>query len=102
MDTKTQAPVHPLLEEDHEAIVTKLRADLDEALGVATDAVGLIKVLANQIHGLPQASITALSHRTFNEMFDAANGAAYGQAKAIVDRFELLAKHSKEVTDSKG
>ena len=58
--------------------------------GLAKDAVDLIKVLANQIHGLPQASITALSHRTFSEMFDTANGAAYGQAKSIVDRFQAL------------
>ena len=57
---------------------------------LAKDAVDLIKVLANQIHGLPQASITALSHRAFNEMFDTANGAAYGQAKSIVDRYQAL------------
>lgn len=62
----------------------------DEAMKLASDAVDLIKVLANQIHSLPQNAVSALTHRTFSEMFDLRDGAAYGQARAIVDRLTRI------------
>lgn len=69
---------------------SELLEQRDEAMKLASDAVDLIKVLANQIHSLPQNAVSALTHRTFSEMFDLRDGAAYGQAKAIVDRLTRI------------
>lgn len=50
----------------------------------------LVKALAREIHGLPQASVEAMPHSMFNEIYDRANGHAYGVAKVFVSDVENL------------
>ena len=67
-----------------------LEARMQAMEALTSDAIGLVKVLANQVHSLPQAAVSSLTPRTFNEMFNNRDGAAYGQASRILERYELL------------
>ena len=70
--------------------ITELEARMQAMEALTSDAIGLVKVLANQVHSLPQAAVSSLTPRTFNEMFNNRDGAAYGQASRILERYELL------------
>ena len=70
--------------------LSALEARMQAMEALTSDAIGLVKVLANQVHSLPQAAVSSLTPRTFNEMFNNRDGAAYGQASRILERYELL------------